>query len=191
MIQITQVALIDAMDRAQEVGKLYLMGRDPRDIAKELDLKLPEVRTALHDWQELLRTQAEGGEITERVMDVLFEVDAHYRLIVDKAWETVEQANDRDELSNKIAALKLIESINKSRAAMFQQAGVNQDTELIAKMNETRRRQEIVFELLQEIKKRYPAAAQLIATELSKIQPGVEVIRVEQTAITGGDGEST
>lgn len=118
-------------------------------------------------------------DIKDRVLNVLNEVDEHYRLIVKEAWKTVKATDSNQDYGSKNSAMKIIATVNKDRAKMFQDAGINQDTEMIEEMNETNRKQEIIKDILREIKQKHPEIAQYIALRMSEIQDEVEVIAIE------------
>lgn len=173
------------MERAEQVGKLHLQGKSPTQIARELDLKRSEVNKSLEDFRALLRQGSEtAADVHDRIMDIIFEADAAFRMVVEHSWGTVEQADSGGQLNAKTNALKLIESATKNRADMLQKAGVSQDDEIIEQLNESERRQEVLIELLKEIRTDYPEVAELIAKRLSQIQSEVESIEV-----IGGDDD--
>lgn len=157
-----------------------MKGYNANDIAAELEIQRRDALKLIRDWQSLLQAQAESGvDIRDRVSIVLEETDQHWREIQRRAWETVEQADQQGQLGSKNQALKLLADINKNRIKTFQDAGINEDTELIEEMNETQRRQEILIKLLREIKEKHPEVASLIAKRLSEIEAEVEVVSIE------------
>lgn len=163
-----------------------MQGFNATDIARELDIPRKDAKRYIDEWQGFLRETARSNlDIKDRVMSVLYEVDEHWRLVVKEAWKTVDQADQAGQIGNKTGALKLIASINKDRAQMFQQAGVNQDSELIEELNEAQRTHQILIGLLKEIRTEHPEIAELITARLASIQSEVEVIAIE-----GGDQES-
>jgi hypothetical protein len=112
-------------------------------------------------------------------MDILAESDEAFRMIINEGWTTVSQADINAQYGIKVQALKLIESSTKSRVDMLQKAGMSEDTELIEHINEVEEKQELLINLLKEIKEEHPEIAELIAIRLSQIQRTVEVIHVE------------
>lgn len=169
------------MDLAERVGKLYLKGRNPTDIGRELDIPRRQVNVALEDFRGLLRRNAESAvDVRERLMDIIFESDETFRMVIDEAWTTVQQADAGGQLGQKVAALKLVESSTKNRAEMLQKSGVSHDNEIIDELNETQERQDVLLQLLKEIRTEHPEVAELITRRLNKIQSEVEAIVIEE-----------
>lgn len=170
----------------EEVGRLYMRGLNATQISRELDIPRKEAKSLLDEWRVWLKNVSETNlDIKDRVMAVLYEVDEHWRLVIKEAWDTVEQAESAGQFGTKTSTLKLIASINKDRAQMFQQAGLNQDEELIAQLNEAQRAQEVLVQTLKEIKQKHPEVAEIISRQLANIESEVEVVAIEE----GGDEE--
>lgn len=179
-------SIVEQMGTMEEVGKLHMQGHNATDISRQLDIPRKDAKRYVEEWQGFLREVARSNlDIKDRVMAVLYEVDEHWRLVIKESWKTVEQADQQGQLNNKTGALKLIASINKDRAQMFQQAGVNQDSELIEELNEAQQTHQILIGVLKEIRQEHPEVADLITTRLASIQSEVEVLAIE-----GGDDES-
>jgi hypothetical protein len=173
-------SLVGKIETAEEVGKLFLKGKNVTQISRELDIPVKVVNSALSDFRELLKRNAESAvDIKDRLMDILFESDEAFRMVIDEAWNTVSQADINSQYSTKVQALKLVESATKNRAEMLQKAGMSQDTEIIEHINDVEEKQALIIDLLKEIREEYPEVAELIATRLSRIQNQVEVISIE------------
>jgi predicted HTH domain antitoxin len=169
------------MDFAEQAGRLYLQGKNPVEIARELGITRRETNKALEDFRGLLRRNAETAvDVRDRLMDILFEADEAFRMVIDEAWETVSEAGNAGQLSNKLTALKLVESATKNRAEMLQKSGVSHDNEIVEQLNETEERQTVLIELLKEIRTKHPEIAELISRRLSQVQDEVEPISVER-----------
>lgn len=172
--------IVHQIEVAEQVGALFLKGNNITQIARTLDMKPHAVNKALTDFRTLIKRSAEtGAEIKDRLMDILAESDEAFRMIINEGWTTVSQADINAQYGIKVQALKLIESSTKSRVDMLQKAGMSEDTELIEHINEVEEKQELLINLLKEIKEEHPEIAELIAIRLSQIQRTVEVIHVE------------
>lgn len=168
------------MELAEQVGRLHLQGSSETEIGRKLGVPRKEVVSALADFRGMLRRGAESGsDVRERLLDILFEADQSFRMVIKRAWETVDQADETSQTGAKINALKLVESSTKNRAEMLQKSGISQDDEVLAELEETERRQEILISVLRKVKEQYPEAAGLIARELTKVQAEVETIAIE------------
>jgi len=169
------------MSLAEEVGKLYLKGKNAIQISRELEVSRASALTAIEDFKSILRSQAETAlEIREKMFDILFESDESFRLVVDEAWNTVQQADINSQYGTKVQALKLVESATKNRAELVHKAGIGQDQDIIDQINDTEEKQKILIDLLRDIRNDFPEVAQVIATRLSRIQNEVEFISIEE-----------
>lgn len=179
-------SIVEQMSTMEEVGRLHMQGHNATDIARQLEIPRKDAKKYIEEWQNFLREVARSNlDIKDRVMAVLYEVDEHWRLVIKESWKTVEQADRQGQLNSKTGALKLIAGINKDRAQMFQQAGVNQDSELIEELNEAQQTHQILISVLKEIRSEHPEVADLITTRLASLQSEVEVLAIEG----GGDNE--
>lgn len=172
--------LVEKLDFAEQVGKLYLQGKNPTDIARQLDASRALVLTAISDFKSVMRRESETAiDIRDRLVDIMFEADESFRMVIDEAWSTVREADNAGELRNKISALKIVETTTKSRADMVQKAGMGQDEDIINQLNDNERKQQVLIKLLKEIRDSHPEVAELIATRLSQIQNEVEYVSIE------------
>lgn len=171
---------IEKLDLAETVGRLYLQGQTATQIAKTLDAPRAQVVSAIEDFRSLLRRESESAiDIRNRLVDIMFEADESFRMVIDEAWRTANDADNAGELKTKVAALKLVESSTKNRSDLVQRVGVGQDEDIIDQINDTEERQQILIQLLKEIREEYPEVAEIIATRLSQIQSEVEAVTIE------------
>jgi hypothetical protein len=174
--------LVQQIEFAEQVGRLHLQGKDATTIARQLDVPRAQVTRALGDFRALLRKNSESAvDVRDRLMDILYEADESFRMVIDEAWETVKQADDQGSLAVKVQAMKLVESATKNRADALHKSGVSQDDEIIEQLNETERRHAIFIELLKEIKLKHPQVSELISRALTKAGDQVDVIEVVDT----------
>jgi len=177
--------LVEQMDLAEEVGRMHLKGKNATEISRELGKPRKEINKALEDFRGLLRRNAESAvDVRQRLMDIIFESDEAFRMVIDEAWSTVKQADDAQALGQKVNALKLVESSTKNRADMLQKSGVSQDEELVDQLNEAEETHNTLIELLKEISSEHPEVAELISRRLSQIRRDG---KIEVQAIERGD----
>lgn len=134
----------------------------------------------LAEWKNLLRHQAESSsDVKNKVMDILFESEQHFEQVRRKAWETADQADAAGQLNTKVNALKLAESITKNITTMFNESGINSDTEMIEELNQREQNERVLIELLKDIREEHPEVAEIISSRLRKIEEeGVSEIEV-------------
>jgi replication-associated recombination protein RarA len=172
--------LVEQMDLAEQVGRLYLKGKNETQIARELGMKRVKVVAALDDFRVLLRkTQESAVDVRERLLDIIYESDETFRMVVDEAWRTATECDKNGDTRNKLSALKLVESSTKNRADMLQKAGVSQDNDLVDQLNEQERQHGILIKLLKEIRDSHPEVAELIARRLTQVTNEVEVVAIQ------------
>lgn len=165
------------MDRAEEVGRRFLKGQNYNIIAKEMGIQRREVIEAHENFKAMLRRESESAsEVRERLLDIIYESDEAYRMLIDEGWKTSQEADNQGQLSNKINALKLVQSTVKIRTDMLQEAGISQDNEIIEELNAAKEKQDILVGILRDIKDEYPEIAAKIAKRLSRVSGSVEVI---------------
>jgi len=168
--------LVEQMDLAECVGKEHLKGKNATQIARELQIPRKDVTVALENFRGLLRRNAESAvSIRDRLMDIIFESDEAFRMVIEQAWDTVDQADAAGQLNHKVNALNLIKSATKDRSDMLQKSGMSQDEELIDQLNEAEHNQGVLVDLLKEIRDNHPEVAELISRKLSQVRQGGEV----------------
>jgi len=171
---------IEKLDLAETVGRLYLQGQTATQISNSIGAPRAQVVAAIDDFRSLLRRESESAiEIRNRLVDIMFEADESFRMVIDEAWKTASDAENAGELKTKVSALKLVESSTKNRSDLVQKVGVGQDEDIIDQINDTEERQQVLIQLLKEIREEYPEVAEIIATRLSQIQSEVEAVTIE------------
>lgn len=171
---------IQPFDEIVAIGELWAKGEHVAAISANLDISRAEVTRGIEAYKDMLRSLARDNiNLAEKVTVVMAEVDEHYKMIVREAWKNKENADTQGSLSQVTASLKLIADIQKSRASMFQTAGLGANSELLAELEETQRNQEIIVEILKEVANKYPEASKYIRMRLSEVMNEAQVIHVE------------
>lgn len=143
-----EIEVADKFDKMNRVVEELLKGNNPTQIAKALELKRAEVIEMLELWRGLMHSD---NGIRERAKEALAGADQHYAMLINRAWETVEQADVNADLRTKATALKLIADIEGKRIDMLQKAGLLENNELSAQLMETEKKQEILMSILKEV----------------------------------------
>lgn len=136
------------MDRMNLVVERYLKGENPTAIARAVNMRRADVMNYLDEWRGFAQN---NHNINDRAREALVSADKHYSMIIERAWETVEQADDASELRTKAGALKLVADVEQKRIDMLQKAGVLDNTELAQQIVETERKQELLIAILKEV----------------------------------------
>lgn len=173
-----ELASIDHYDRLNKIVEEMLKGTKPRQIAKNMNLKLVEVEGYIQEWQGLARN---NQHIQSRAREALSAADQHYDIIVNRMWETVEEAHQGSDLRVKASTLKSIADIEQKRIEMLQKSGLLDNQQLADQVLETERKQELLIKILRTVMNDYPEAAAYLRRELSKVTDQVEstVVQIE------------
>lgn len=168
---------LDHFDHMNKVVERLLMGSNPTDIARELGLKRVEVLDFIDEWKSLVRSD---NGVRERAKEALAGADQHYAMIINRAWETVDQADSNQQYNIKTQALKLIADTEQKRMDMLHKAGVLEDNELANDVLEMERKQEILVKILKEVTADCERCRVEVARRLSQVTDRAEEIKVIQ-----------
>lgn len=173
------MSLPEQFNRMHDVGELYLKGFNPTEIAQELSLTRNEALSAIKDWKQWVTSQSAAVGIKERILDILNDVEQHYKMVVKEAWETVQQADDAGQLGTKVAAMKLAATTDKDRTLLFQALLADADSALATELAELEEKYETLKGLLRSVANDCPDCKQRIFERLAEVSEEAEVIDVE------------
>ena len=171
----SEIELSASFDEMNAVVEELLKGNNPTQIARELGITRVAVLQHIDSWKELIQTD---NRVRERAKEALAGADQHYAMIIKRAWETVDQADQNSQLGNKTAALKLVADIEQKRMDMLHKAGVLEDSELASQLIETERKQEALINILKEVTADCDHCKVEVARRLSQVTKKVEDIRI-------------
>lgn len=168
-----ELALNNAFDpEFDEVAHRWLKGqRNPTQIAKEMKIARKEVIKHIDEFKEIARSDT---DIKERAREALVEADASLQLIVDRLWETVEQADDAADLKTKTTALKNITDAQVKIVETLQKAGLYDDAALGDEMVALEEKQAALIKILKEVSLNCDNCRVEVARRLKKITNQVE-----------------
>ena len=169
--------LAGAFDEMNNVIEELLKGNNPTQIARNLGMTRANVLQHVESWKDITQND---NRIRERAKQAISGADQHYAMIINRAWETVDQADANNQLGNKTAALKLVADIEQKRMDMLHKAGILEDNEMATQMLETERKQEIIMNILREVTSDCDHCKVEVARRLSQATNKVEEIRIIQ-----------
>lgn len=172
----SELELSDQFDQMNKVVSEFIKGSNVNDIAKQFSLKPVQVSNMLNAWREIMHSD---NGIRERAKEALGAADQHYSMVINEAWNTVNQANAQDDLRTKAQALKLVADVEQKRIDMLQKAGVIEKNEMADAIIETERKQEILVGILRDVTSSCSNCKQEVARRLSEVTNRVEVISVD------------
>lgn len=171
----SDIELFERFDSMNKVVEELLKGGNPSSIAKSLGMKRAEVLDLLDDWKTLIKSD---NHVRERAKEALAGADQHYAMLIQRAWETVEQADQNAQLNIKAQSLKLIADIEGKRIEMLQKAGLLEDNELADQLMETEKKQEILVSILKEVTSDCDHCKFEVARRLSQVTGKLEAVNV-------------
>ena len=171
----TEDDVIKHLDQVNDVVEEYLKGNDPTQISKDLAIPRQRVVAYIDEWKV---NASNNAVIRARAKEALSGADAHYRKLISKSYEVIDEASMTNNLSAKTAAIKLVMDIESKRIDMLQKAGLLENKELADEMVEIEKRQEVLVGILKDIASTHPEVRDLIMRRLSSISKENEVITV-------------
>lgn len=153
-----------------------LKGKSPKDIANELQMSRALVLELIDEWKQIIH---HDNGIQVRAREALAGADQHYAMIIERAWETVEQADQNQQLNIKTQALKLVADTEQKRLDMLNKAGVLENSELAEQLLDTERKQKVLVDILKEVTADCDKCKFEVARRLSAVTGQVEAVRVD------------
>jgi uncharacterized protein (DUF885 family) len=171
----SELELVDHIDRMNKVVSELLKGNSPTQIATLTGFKRAEVIELIDEWKSVVHNDSTAKE---RAKEAISGADKHYAMLIKEAWKTVEDADQQGQLNVKSTALKLIADIEGKRIGMLQEIGLLDNAELATQISETERKQEILVKILKEVTASCPKCKMDVAKRLSQISGVVEPIEI-------------
>lgn len=145
----TELSLPDREALRLQVQDKWLKGnKQPGTIAKELGLKRVEVMDYIEQTKAIWKNDP---DVKERAKEVLHEVDNSLDLVINRSWETVEQADLNSDLKTKATVLKNIADIELKKVEMHQKAGLYDDAALGDELAEQEEKWETMKAIILEV----------------------------------------
>jgi hypothetical protein len=171
----SELELVDHIDRMNKVVSELLKGNSPTQIATLTGFKRADVIGLIDEWKSVVHNDSTAKE---RAKEAISGADKHYAMLIKEAWKTVEDADQAGQLNVKSTALKLIADIEGKRIGMLQEIGLLDNAELATQISETERKQEILVKILKEVTASCPKCKMDVAKRLSQISGIVEPIEI-------------
>ncbi len=151
----------------------YLKGEtNLAKLARETGLTRTEVSDMLKEWRSKAASTVDSRE---RARTALAEMDEHYSLLIGRAWESVEQADDISDIRTKVTAIKAIADIEAKRQETLQKAGFYDDAEMGNQMAVMTQQAEAIKEMLLRLVEKYPDTKKEILEGLQRIFAGQNI----------------
>lgn len=170
----TDLELFDHLELVNKVAQEYLTGKNVREIATTLSLSRNKTNDLLNEWRGMVSNNA---AIRSRAREALAGADQHYSTLIGRAYEVIDEADSRTNLSAKTAAIKLIADMEAKRIDMLQKSGLLENKELAEEMVETQERQKKLEAILKDVVAKCDVCRPHVMDRLSKISD--EAVTVE------------
>lgn len=166
---------VKEFQNANRSVELYLKGDSITSIAKRLNVTTRIVKQHIEEWRTVARQDDDVKDIAKEALDNMRE---SYNLVISRAWETVEQADEIEDLKTKATVLKNIADIEAKRVDMLQKAGIIRDDELADQLVEAESKLAILIKVLQEVTAHCDHCRPEVAARLSKVTGNSETVVV-------------
>lgn len=174
----TDLSIPDREAIRLKVQEQWLKGnKQPGTIAKNLGLKRVEVLDYIEETKAIWRND---DAVKERAAEVLHEVDESLDLVIDRSWETVEQADETGDLKTKATVLKNIADVQLKKVEMHQKAGLYDDAALGDELAEAEEKWEAMKKILLEVTANCEHCHFEVRRRLSRFEKTPETILIKE-----------
>ena len=168
-----ELEILNHLDQVNAVATEYLKGLDASQISKDLEIPRTRVIALLNDWREMA---ASNEAIHARAREALAGADRHYSSLISKAYEVIDSADQKSNLSAKTSAIKLITDIEAKRLDMLHRAGLLDNKEIADELAIMERKHEILINILKDIASKHPEIKNEILLRLSELNRSEAVV---------------
>ncbi|AXH49229.1 hypothetical protein HWB76_gp173 [Streptomyces phage Blueeyedbeauty] len=171
-----EIELLDRYEQINAVAQMYIKGTtNPTTIAKELGIKRAEALDLIEEWRDIAKS---NDDIREQASEALQAGIQHYSMIIERFWETVEQADTGNDYKTKNAVLKNIADVEAKKIDMLQKAGLYDDASLGDELAEMEEKQAILVAILKEVTSNCDHCKFEVARRLAKVTGKTEPVTI-------------
>lgn len=171
-----ELELVDHLDQVNQVAQEYFRGLTVAEISTKLGLARTRVINLLADWRAMASS---NQAIHERAREALVGADQHFSVLISRAYEVVEGADQQQDLKTKATAIKLIADIESKRLDALHRAGLLDNKEIAEELASMERKHEIIINILKDIAARNPSIRNEILERLSQVNGPQEIVIVD------------
>lgn len=172
-----EVELLDRYEQINKVAQMYIKGTtNPTSISKELGIKRAEAISLIEEWRDIAKS---NDDIRAQATEALQQGIQHYSMIVERFWETVEQADLATDYKTKNSVLKNIADVEAKKIDMLQKAGLYDDASMGDELAEMEEKQAMLIAILKEVTADCNHCKIEVARRLSKVTGKVETVSVD------------
>lgn len=172
-----ELAIRDQIAIMDKFANIWLSGdRNATTIARKLDIKRSDALVLIDEYKAMI---AANPEVKARAAEALYEADQSFNMVIERSWETVDQADMANDLKTKATVLKNIADVEGKRVDMLQKAGLYDDAALGDELAEQEEKMAILVGILKEVTAQCAHCKVEVARRLSKVTGKTESIVVE------------
>lgn len=143
----SDLAREEVIDR---VAELYFQGRKVKEIGDAIGKDAQTVRKYLDLYEESIKNRAETDpEIFDRRLENTHRFLDQYDLMIKKAWDVHNKAEENDIVTTQLSALKQIDELVTKKARLMNLLNQQQENMYLEKSRKAERANEILSDVLQ------------------------------------------
>jgi hypothetical protein len=153
--EMTEVDIYDTarIDNMAKVAEMMLQGHQPIEVMRETGLQRKVVLQLWEDWK---KTAAASSAMQDRAVDAMNAMDAHFTMLIRRAWEAIEQVEDDltlsgttpQKIAQKLGAIRTVADLEAKRVDALQKSGLLDAADMGDQIAETERKQGILIDIL-------------------------------------------
>lgn len=177
-----EIELLDRYEQINKVAQMYIKGTtNPTTISKELGIKRAEAISLIEEWRDIAKN---NDDIRSQASLALQEGIQHYSMIIQRLWETVEQAEKADDYKTKNSVLKNLADVDAKKIDMLQKAGLYDDASVGDELAEMEEKQAILISILKDVTSNCDHCKYEVARRLSKVTNKTEPVNIPGEVIS-------
>lgn len=177
MTDLVKLTDLERWKKMEEVAELKFQGLGDLTVARQLNLKMAQVKELHKDYRETL---AKDSESRDRARDQLNLMVRHYDLLIKKLYDLIDELEQENltaaVAAQRLGAVKQIGEFESRRVELMQRAGVLDANDLgdeLAKMEEQR---DVILDVLRH--ELCPACRAKVMQRITAVSNQAEVVVV-------------
>lgn len=162
-------------DMMMEIVKLQAEGRTKTHIQQKTGASFKKQTEASQQFKTFVNSDR---YIQERARESVGQIDTHYTSLLEKFYETYDDAQSNDDYKTQADILKKIADVEKARVEFLSKAGMMSAGGIGDDLVELEEQREKIKQVLREIAGERPDVAKLIAQKLGQLDGTVVAERV-------------
>lgn len=167
----SEMSLYDEMhddyEKNMQVIKMHSQGKTPQEIHSATGIPLRIQKQVREEFSKFVQSDAYSQK---RAKETVAYLNTHFEELNRRLYDLLGEAENDGDLKLQREVLKQIADTESMKVKTLQQAGLISQNGLGEELAEMERRQQIIIDLLKDVRKKYPEAAKYIEQRLRDIQ---------------------